>query len=227
MKITIDKILVWIIALILPFILLMGSIQLIMTPQFPALEYQREGFPEDSYGFTTRERTEWARYAVSYLTNDESINYLQDLKFPDGSPLYRVSELDHMEDVKAVVQTALTVWYAFLGLTIGVAIWFVSFGNWKKFSQALRNGAWLTVGLIGVVVIMLTVNFNRLFEQFHALFFTEGTWVFYANDTLIRLFPLVFWRDAFLLVFLITLIVAVLILRLTRKKKNKPETVGG
>ncbi|MFZ3070052.1 MAG: TIGR01906 family membrane protein [Anaerolineaceae bacterium] len=221
MKYTVDKVLVGIITVILPFILLMGAIRLVMIPQFPTLEYQRPGFPLDPYGFSMEERKEWASYAVTYLTNDEGIDYLQKLHFQDGSSLFNESELEHMEDVKQVVKSSLTVWYALIGVSIGIVVWFLSMRSWKKFSGALRNGAWLTVGLIIAIVVMLAVNFDALFDQFHRLFFSEGTWLFYANDTLIRLFPLVFWRDAFLLVGVVTLIAAGLILWLTHSRKAK------
>ena len=51
--------------------------------------------------------------------------------------------------------------------------------------------------------------------------FAEGSWQFYMNDTLIRLFPLPFWRDAYILVGLLSLIGAGLILRLTRNVSSK------
>lgn len=109
MKSSLDKTLGVLLALMLPFILLLGAVRLIMTPQFPALEYQRPGFPEDSFGFTTAERKHWSGYAVNYLTNDAEIDYLADLRLPDGKALYRAEELAHMADVKAVVKTALNV----------------------------------------------------------------------------------------------------------------------
>ncbi len=43
----------------------------------------------------------------NYLLNDAGIDYLGDLTFEDGSPLYRAKELQHMEDVKIVMQAAL------------------------------------------------------------------------------------------------------------------------
>jgi len=87
--------------------------------------------------------------------------------------------------------------------------------------RSLRTGSWLTIGLIAFIIIMVAINFNLLFEQFHKLFFAEGSWQFFMNDTLIRLFPLPFWRDAFILVGLLSLIGAGLILWLTRNVTSK------
>ncbi len=57
-------------------------------------------------------------------------------------------------------------------------------------------------GLIGAIVIVgIAVNpnvFDEFFVLFHSLFFEGNSWLFYFSDTLIRLFPIRFWQDAFL-----------------------------
>ena len=61
-------------------------------------------------------------------------------------------------------------------------------------------GLALTVGLI--VVIGMVINpdvFWSFFAGFHSLFFEGDSWLFLYSDTLIRLFPIRFWQDAFLL----------------------------
>ncbi|MBP7031749.1 MAG: TIGR01906 family membrane protein [Chloroflexi bacterium] len=221
MKSSLDKVLMVILAVILPFVLLLGAVRLIMTPQFPALEYQRPGFPVDPYGFGDEERTKWSAFAVRYLVNDADISYLEQLRFEDGRPLYRAEELSHMKDVKAVVKTALTVWYGLLGAAFALCMWFAAMGTWRKLGKALRAGAWLSFALIAFIVVMTALSFELLFDRFHRLFFAEGSWLFFQNDTLIRLFPMVFWRDAFLLVGLAVLLAAGLLLWITRSAKAK------
>ena len=44
----------------------------------------------------------------------------------------------------------------------------------------------------------LTTKRLHLRSIFHELFFSGGSWLFLYSDTLIRLFPLPFWQDAFL-----------------------------
>jgi integral membrane protein (TIGR01906 family) len=60
------------------------------------------------------------------------------------------------------------------------------------------------------------VDFDGLFTAFHHLFFEGDTWLFYYSDSLIRLFPMRFWRDAFILTGGITILLA-LISALSRK----------
>jgi integral membrane protein (TIGR01906 family) len=55
------------------------------------------------------------------------------------------------------------------------------------------------VGLIVVAGIAISPDvFWNFFAGFHALFFEGDSWLFLYSDTLIRLFPLRFWQDAFL-----------------------------
>ena len=107
----INKILVVILALFIPYILLMTGIRLVMTPAFAELEYKRSSFPADPYGFSVQERTKWSEYAISYLTNDEDISYLGNLQDETGWKLFAPEELSHMVDVKEVVTLSSTVCY--------------------------------------------------------------------------------------------------------------------
>ena len=57
----------------------------------------------------------------------------------------------------------------------------------------------VTIGLIVVVGIAINPDvFWNFFAGFHHLFFTGDSWLFLYSDTLIRLFPIRFWEDAFL-----------------------------
>ncbi len=217
----INKILVVILALFIPFIILMGGVRLIMSPAFAEFEYDRAGFPLDPYGMETRERKQWAGYSIRYLTNSEPIDYLGNLQNFQGKKIFTESELSHMVDVKEVVQGALLAWYIIIGLSVAILGWFLIMGQWSLLRQAFQAGGWVTLGFIGALLIFLLVSFDTLFDRFHRLFFADGTWLFDQSSTLIRLFPFVFWRDAFALVLIFALVVGILLVLLTRKRKSK------
>jgi integral membrane protein (TIGR01906 family) len=217
----INKFLVVILALFIPFIILMGGVRLIMSPAFAEFEYNRAGFPLDPYGMETHERKQWAGYSIRYLTNSEPIDYLGNLQTFQGQKIFTESELAHMVDVKQVVQGALLAWYIVIGLSVAVLGWFLIMAQWSSLRQALRAGGWVTLGLIVALLIFLLVSFDTLFDRFHRLFFADGTLLFDQSSTLIRLFPLVFWRDAFALVLIFTLLIGILLVILTRKRKSK------
>lgn len=190
----------WIVTLLVPVALVLTAVRAMFTPAFLQFEYNSPGFPPDPFGFTTEERLHWAQYAVDYLVNNEDTSYLADLTFEDGTPLYNQRELRHMEDVLVVTQAAFTVWYVSLALLVvlGLAAWRLA--ELEAFRQGLVRGGWLTVILLGSIVLFVLVSFGVLFVAFHNIFFQAGTWMFEYSDTLIRLFPERFWRDIFILV---------------------------
>jgi len=217
----INKILVFILAIFIPYLLLMTGVRLVMTPAFPAMEYKRAGFPQDPYGFTIQERTKWSDYAVSYLTNDAGIEYLGNLQDLTGQKMFAPDELTHMEDVKDVVTISSTVWYVLGGVSIAILLWFVIMRQWDSIRKAFNAGGWITVGLLSALLVFLAVSFDQLFVYFHRLFFEDGTWTFSQSSTLIRLFPFEFWRDAFVLVIGFALLVGVLFVIVTHKRKSR------
>lgn len=201
-------------SLALPLLLLLTSVRLLLTPAFVRMEYRLPGFPEDRYGFTLEDRLRWAPLALEYLLNDEGIEFLGELRFADGGPLYNPSELEHMVDVKQLTGLALSVWRILLAVALilgTVAAWA---GGAACLWGSLRRGALWTMGLMVVLGVGIAVGFSFVFVGFHELFFDPGTWTFRYSDTLIRLFPERFWRDAFTFIALGTLAMAGLLLLL-------------
>lgn len=210
MKMT--NILSWLVAILVPLALIGFAIRILLSPLYYTVEYNMPYFPPDEYGFTKADRLKWAPYAVNYLTNNADISFLGILKFEDGAPLYNERELSHMDDVKRVTKGALNAWYVSLVLLAGLAAW-ARFGGWgQDYRLGLMRGGWLMVGLavaIGLIVLVgMLINPNvfwNFFAGFHSLFFEGDSWLFLFSDTLIRLFPLRFWMDAFLFAAIIAL----------------------
>lgn len=193
------------VALLVPIALIGLGLRVLLTPLFLQIEYNMPYFPADEYGFTKEDRLQWAPYALDYLINNEDISYLGNLTFEDGTPLYNERELRHMDDVKAVTGGTLRVWYASLLLLFLLGLWAWFGGWWQNYLLGLMRGGWLMIGLAVtvalIVVIGITINpdiFFSFFAGFHSLFFEGDSWLFRYSDTLIRLFPIRFWQDAFL-----------------------------
>lgn len=205
-------ILSWLVTLLVPIALIGLGLRVLLTPLFLRIEYNMPYFPPDEYGFTKEDRLRWAPYALNYLLIDEDTSYLGDLKFDDGTPLYNERELSHMDDVKLVTQGALRVWYGSLALLALLGVWAWFGGWWPEYRLGLMRGGWLMIGLavtIGLIVVIgIVANPNvfwNFFAGFHSLFFEGDSWMFLYSDTLIRLFPIRFWQDAFLLAAVIAL----------------------
>jgi integral membrane protein (TIGR01906 family) len=71
---------------------------------------------------------------------------------------------------------------------------------WRLYRTAVSRGGWLTVGIIAAILLAIMINFNTFFVYFHRVFFEGDTWMFRYTDSLIRLFPMRFWQDAFIIV---------------------------
>jgi integral membrane protein (TIGR01906 family) len=132
------------------------------------------------------------------------------LRFEDGESIYNERELSHMKDVKDLVQLMIKIWLGAIALFIILLIL-----SWRThwldtFFKAVSNGGWLTLGLIGLILAGVIIDFDELFTQFHHLFFTGDTWLFYSDDTLIRLYPIKLWSDAFIFMGVFTIVSALI-----------------
>lgn len=210
----------WLVAILVPVMLILTSVRLLVTPAFVQIEYRTPYFPADPYGFTQQDRLYWSQIAVEYLLNDEGISFLEELEFEDGTQVYNARELKHMLDVKEVLQSALIVWYISIGSIFLLGMW-AYWGKWMDaYQRGISRGGWITVGIIAVTMVIVLIGFSVFFVFFHQVFFEAGTWVFRFSDTLIRLFPQRFWRDTFIAIGLLSL-VGGLLLGFAFKQKNK------
>ena len=204
------------IIILLPFVLTLTNVRLLMTHAFPEIEYSLPGFPDDPYAMTKADRLMWSKISIDYLLNNSGIEFLKALHFPAGvtappescsfyldgdcNRFYNDRELKHMSDVKIVTRLALNIWVLSAILVIGSAGLLFYFGQKSVLRAALLGGSGLTIIILVGIVTYLLANFNTFFIQFHEVFFEGGTWSFLWSDSLIRLFPLRFWEDAFIFV---------------------------
>ncbi len=181
------------------------AIMFLLSPFFLSLEYRRPNFPVDSYGFSTEERLDFGNQTRRYLISKASLDDLRVLKFDSGDPIYIERELSHLEDVKLVLQGMLRFFYGATAVFL-LGGSYARVRDWNaEFLRAITRGGRLTAGILAVMLFFTLVSFQSLFTNFHLLFFEGDSWLFYYSDSLIRLFPVRFWQDIFLVFGLITL----------------------
>ena len=193
------------VTLSIPIIISVLSILVLLSPIFTNLEYRRPGFPDDSYGFSTAERLDFGNQTRRYLISSNTLEDLNQLVFENGDPIYIDRELSHLEDVKSVLQGVLKVFY-------GAAAVYVLGGliarsrDWQTiYLKAIFLGGKITAGILVMILFLTLISFQALFTNFHLLFFEGDSWLFFYSDTLIRLFPVQFWQDIFLVFGILTL----------------------
>jgi integral membrane protein (TIGR01906 family) len=223
----------WLVAILVPFTLIMLGVRLLLTPLFLQIEYRLPGFPPDEYGFSSVERLRWGTYGIDYLLNDSPASYLGGLKFDSGQPVFVAREVSHMQDVKVVVGGLLQAWYGVLVLLTVLALWARKAGWLNPFREGLQLGGVLTLAVAGVSALLGTMGasgsgalFWEFFSGFHGIFFSGSSWLFEYSDTLIRLYPLRFWQDAVLYVGLLAAIAAGFLAFGLRGRPVKPSASG-
>ena len=185
----------WLIAILIPFFILLTVARILISPFFLQLEYRMPRFPDDTYGFTLEDRLEYAPFAVKYILNSEGIDYLADMKFNNGHDLYSERELSHMVDVKDLASNGKIIWAGMLLIFIILGLFSWKYKTLDWFKDSISFGGLLTVSALAIISLIGLLSFDALFTTFHQIFFEDGTWTFYYSDTLIRLFPVRFWQD--------------------------------
>lgn len=208
-----SSVLGWLLVISIPVWLILSGVRLLMTETYVQIAYSAPGFPADVYGFSMADRRAYAPFAVRYLLNDAGIDYLGDLVFPDGSPMYNERELRHMADVKTVAQTAFGFHTVFTAALLLIGIYLARQPAARPIlRRALARGGWITLSGMALLVILVALNWDFFFTAFHQLFFESGTWRFEYADTLIRLFPEFFWFNAALTIGGLTAVGALLLI---------------
>lgn len=182
-------------AIVYPFLLIIGALKAVASPWFLWLEYHRPGFPADEYGWDTAQRLTYGSYGVDYLSNAAGPGFLGGLRAADGTPLMTESEVAHMADVKAVIATSFAAGFVLLVVAVIMA-WFLIRRYPGGVRRALFAGAVATLVAAVALAALAVVNWDAFFTGVHALFFADGTWTFQYSDTLLRLYPEQFWLDA-------------------------------
>lgn len=197
-------------------ILVMGAVRATTLPWFPRWAYGRAGFPPESYGMAPAERLNLAEACITFLNLPHDRTLLSTLRLSDGSIAFNERELQHMDDVK-IVYDRLTTW-ALLAAVVGLcAAWALHRrGERAAIWGALSDGGLLTLVLLVLLGGLMALAWDTFFVGLHGVFFEPDTWRFYYTDTLIRLFPEMFWQLAGTVVVVIVVVTAFVLALLGR-----------
>jgi integral membrane protein (TIGR01906 family) len=196
------KILIALIALAIPFLLVVANIRIVANPWFIQFEYNRPGFPADAYGFTQEQRMPLALAGLySVVPEGAGMIELEQAKLPNGEPAFIAREIKHMLDVRILMAKVFPLALIIGGVLIVLAIVFRKNQTYRDaVPRGLRAGSILTFSLLAGLITYILINFDAFFLQFHQLFFEGDSFAFRYDDTLIRLYPEQLWNDASILI---------------------------
>ena len=161
-----------IIIVLLPLVLTLTNVRLLLTHAFPIIEYNLIGVTPDAYGLSTADRIKWSNLSMDYLMGNQGIDFVRAFRFPAGvtappescvyyldgdcNRFYNDRELQHMLDVKVVLQKVLNAW-ALAGilsvLSVGALLYFHEISALRG---ALLGGAGVTLVFLVAIVTYLS-----------------------------------------------------------------------
>jgi integral membrane protein (TIGR01906 family) len=223
----------WLFILCLPVLLITTSVRIAVNSS----ELYRYGFNKYDIsqvtGISPAELDKVATGLITYFNNSDEYINLTITK--DGRPfvLFNQKEVGHLKDVKGLFRLVYrlllgTLVYAFLYAALSYALW----KEKRRVAWGLVGGSALTLGILIILGLMIQVNFEWFFYEFHLISFANNLWQLDpATDYLIMLFPEGFWYEATLFCALGSATLAVLVggtgwWRL-RREKGKGNRVEG
>jgi len=185
----------WLIWLCVPVVALALPLYPLVTPAYVHWQYSQPNFPP-SERFSEAERIRLSDVIVNYLRGKASLEEMQEMRTDEGEIAMRPAEVQHIVDVKRVMDGFYTACPIALAVGVLASLILSRRETRQATARALRTGIGITLGLIVVVGVSAALNFETFFDRFHRIFFTGESWLFYYEDTLIQLYPLPFWIRA-------------------------------
>ncbi len=190
----------WLFILCLPFLLLTASLGWAVNSHW-LYNYGFEKYNiSQTTGLADSELEKAASGLISYFNSDEEYISLTVIK--DGQPfeLFNQREIIHLKDVKGLIW--LDYW-VLLGTLVyvlayaGVCLSWRKRRYWRRLAWGVVGGGGLTLALMLALGLGTLFGFDRLFWQFHTIFFSNDFWLLDpTKDYLIMLFPDGFFYDA-------------------------------
>jgi len=149
-------------------------------------------------GLAPAELDKAASGLIGYFNNNEE--FINIVVEKDGQPfqLFNDKEVAHLKDVKDLFRL---VYKILLGTGVYALVFAaVSLFWWRekrRLGRALFFGGGLTLAVMLVIGVIIAIDFDWFFLQFHLFSFANDFWMLNpATDYLIMLFPQGFWLDA-------------------------------
>jgi hypothetical protein len=185
------------VAVLVPLALLLNGLAWSISPVYPYQAY--DSLPPDAAGWSQEERLDLALLTLAYLQHPEpaetAVRFLEKERLPGTQePLYNERELAHLVDVKRLTD-GIIGWRDQLNGWLGLGLLLLL--AWPRSRlpavRAMQRGAAFSLALLCGVALLVSLLWPQFFYGFHLALFPPGSWTFAGSDSLIRLFPEVFW----------------------------------
>lgn len=171
-----------------------------------------------------------------YFSNDQRLLRITVVdSLGRSNPLFTPREVIHMRDVKELVQNIFSLGTVATLYVIGYAAIRVYAQRGRglvELARLTRTSMIVSIAMGVGFAVAATLGFDRLFEQFHLLSFSNDFWQLDpTRDHLVQMFPFPFWFVSTLILaggtlveFLILLILSILALRRSDAEPSNGQT---
>lgn len=204
------------VSLCLVILIIMGSLLYNSYDKSYFAKYQREHRLDKAAGISQDE------------LDKVTINLLDYLKTGDNSLLeeyFNENEILHMEDVFKLYEGGRRIMLLLFVMVIGLIVLGIKI-NTYLFKKNMANSFILTTIFIGIMLLLLMLNFSDSFERFHHIFFDNDLWLLNPEtDLMIRMLPEKFFQA--LVVRIITMAVSTALVIKIILIRIKKEAIDG
>lgn len=181
--------------LLLPLLIIGTSLRGLVSDRELILQGFRDNQVAVTTGLDDAQLQRIADAFVAYFQAPPGQIQMQVTAFGQSRPLFNDKEVQHMEDVQALIQfflrlqlVAAAVVILRLGVAFAVDRSTISVGREMLWSAALM------VGIVVLVGVLSLLDFDGLWTRFHQVAFRNDMWLLDPRtDYLIMLFPEPFW----------------------------------
>ena len=160
-------------------------------------------------GIEKQELTRVAKEIKHYFASSEEPLAVRAVVYGEERDLFTEREVLHMADVKGLVRGVGLFQMVSIFTMFGAALSLILLAPRRTALSAigtgLFGGSMLTFGIMIALGLGSLAGFERLFEQFHFISFSNDLWRLSSRDYLILIFPEEFYRDATLIIAGLTL----------------------
>ena len=138
-------------------------------------------------------------------------------------------EILHMEDVQDLFKLNRILKYLSIGIYIVILLYLSKSNEYSLIGRTFLIGPIINYGLLGLLGLLASLDFNKYFTYFHLLFFNNDLWLLDPNtDLMIQMLPESFFMGmakkillSFLLYMVILQVLAYPYLRKGKKEDEK------
>ena len=193
--------LVWAVALLVPFVVFVTCLRFTLTPLYFRGEYGFRYTLDQFQVYTKYDLIKRASLITDYLTTDKEVGYLYRNQFLDGTRMFDEQVLRLLQETKKEIKFVFTIWYGSLILMFLTGLFTWSTNQRKALHQGVKFGGYLAVCLSPFFALLG----NSLLSH-------------NQDSSALQIFPMPIWMDMIIFSSILTAVIGALLVHSMQSK---------